>query len=353
MSFYFFLLTSYFFLQEVGHLLDAAGCFLFVVHEVGADEHEGGEAGVAVGIVEGDVGILVEEAEAPLVVCVEGLGAMLAMEVAEELDELVFEMADDGILEQLLCLTVLQSYVGDADAGDCDAHLLVEHGELDGEEDLSIALTDGEDLSLAACHGSADDGHWVALTYLVGGLAIDDLEVVALDDGLEALHLSVADLDGVAMLIAIGVEPLAQHLVPGGIENLSDLLLAGADEDEVMEVVAQCAVVEHGIVGLVLIIGSGDFVLDRPKLQVVEGNEMLERGQRMGVVLRGVIDLSSAAEDGPYEVGVRMTQDAPSLLTGCRAATIVFFHTRISFALSAQDCLSGLHCVGCCIRASP
>ena len=73
MSFYFFLLTSNFFLQEVGHLLDTAGCFLFVVHEVGADEHEGGEAGVAVGIVEGDVGILVEEAEAPLVVCVEGL----------------------------------------------------------------------------------------------------------------------------------------------------------------------------------------------------------------------------------------------------------------------------------------
>ena len=95
------------------------------------------------------------------------------------------------------------------DAGDGDMHLVLEHGEGDSKEDLALTLTDLLDDTIAACHGTADNGDTVALTDFVSGLAIDNLEIITLDDGLETLHLGIADLHRVAMLITIGIEAVA------------------------------------------------------------------------------------------------------------------------------------------------
>ena len=157
---------------------------------------------------------MVEEAELALVFLVELVGAFLAVQMAEELDELVLEMTDDGVLDELLGLSRLQADIGDTDAGDGNMHLVLEHGEGDSKEDLALTLTDLLDDTIAACHGTADDGDTVALTDFVSGLAIDNLEVITLDDGLETLHLGIADLHRVAMLITIGIEAVTEGFVP-------------------------------------------------------------------------------------------------------------------------------------------
>ena len=142
------------------------------------------------------------------------MGAFLAMQMAEELDELVLEMTDDGVLDELLGLSRLQADIRDTDAGDGDMHLVLEHGEGDGEKDLALTLTNLLDDAIAAGHGTTDNGDTVALTDFVSGLAIDNLEIITLDDGLETLYLGIADLDRVAMLITIGIEAVAEGFVP-------------------------------------------------------------------------------------------------------------------------------------------
>lgn len=216
--------------------MEAALHLGLVVQEVGTDEHQGGKLGAVGGVVELDAGILVEEAELALVFLVELVGAFLAMEMAEELDELVLEMTDDRVLDELLGLSRLQADIRDMDAGDGNMHLVLEHREGDGEKDLPLTLADLLDDTIAACHGTADNGDTVALTDFVGGLAIKDLEIVTLDDGHETLHLTIPDLDRVAMLITIGIETMGERFVPRGIQDTLHGILGLMDKDEMVQV---------------------------------------------------------------------------------------------------------------------
>ena len=81
-------------------MLSAAGDFGLVIQQIDADEHQGGKLlAVVIVVLEDYVRILIEETQALAVFLIERLGALLAMEMAEELDEFVFEMAYDRILQ--------------------------------------------------------------------------------------------------------------------------------------------------------------------------------------------------------------------------------------------------------------
>ena len=290
----FSLQTSAFRLQKLFYFLEAGGYLLLVVEEVGADEHEGGELDAVLGVVlELDIGVLIEETEALLVDLVQLLGAFLAMEMAEELDELVLEMGDNGVLKELGGLWGVKTHIREEDAGDCHAHLVLEHREDNGEKDLAVSLTDLLDYTITAFHGATDNGDLVALANFIGGLTIDYLEVITFDNGLETLYLGIADLYGVAFLITIGVEAVAQHAVPGGVEDTLDGLLGFMDKDEVVEVAAQGLLIEHGVIVVILVVLAGAVILGFPlaELQVFEGDEIVEGGQGAGVITGGIVHL--------------------------------------------------------------
>lgn len=270
--------------QQVLDLLGASFDLLLVAHKVDADEHEGCELGTVYGIIlEDDVGVLVEELELLAVLRAEHPGALPAMQVAEKLDELVLEMTDDGILEQLLRLLNLESDICYIDSGDGNAHLVLEHGELYGEQELSLAFANLDDLALAACHWATDDNDLIALVDIAGGLSVDNLEVVTLDDGLETLHLDIANLYGRTFLVLIDIQPVTERLDPGGIEEGKDLLLGDLQEDEMMEVAAKSPLVEHGIIGFVVLF-SGGFPFEGFLLQVLERDKVFERWQGAAIV---------------------------------------------------------------------
>ena len=130
------------------------------------------------------------------------------MEMAEELDELVLKMANHRVLQQLLGILGLQAYISDMDARDGDSHLVLEHREDHRQEYLTIALANGLYLTIATLHRAADNGHHVTLVDLIGRFAINYLEVITFDDCLKAFHLGIANLDGDAILVAIGEEPI-------------------------------------------------------------------------------------------------------------------------------------------------
>ena len=194
--------------------MEAALNLVLIVYQVGTDEHQGSELGTIGGIVELDVGILIEEAELTLVFLVELVRAFLAMEMAEELDELVLETTDDRVLDELLGLSRLQSDIRDMDAGDGNMHLVLEHGKGDGEKDLPLTLTDLLDDTFAALHRATDNSDTVALMDLVRGLTIEYLEIITLDDGHETLDLAISDFNRIAMLITIGEETMAEDPIP-------------------------------------------------------------------------------------------------------------------------------------------
>lgn len=306
--------------------MEAALHLSLVVQEVGTDEHQGGKLGAVGGVVELDAGILVEEAELTLVFLVELVGAFLAMEMAEELDELVLEMTDDGVLDKLLGLCRLQSDIRDMDAGDGNMHLVLEHREGDGQKDLALTLTDLLDDTIAARHRAADDGDTVALMDLIRGLTIEYLEVIAFDDGHETLYLAIPDLDRVAMLITVGVKAVAEDFVPWGIQDALDDILGLMDEDEMMQVAAQRTLIEHGIIVFIVVIGRG-LCPALTKLQVLERDKEVIGRKGTAVILRGIEDdLSLATEDLANKVCVGVTQDAPSFLFVIYSFYIATFH---------------------------
>lgn len=201
-------------------------------------------------------------------------------------------------------------------------HLVLEHCEGNGEQELALTLTDLLDDTIAACHRTTDDSDTVALTNFVGGFAIKDLEIVTLDDGHETLHLSMADLHGVAMLITIGIETMGERFVPRAVQDiLHDIILRRTDKDEMVQVAAQRTLIEHGIIVFIVVIRRA-LHLALSEFQVLEGDEEIKR---IRGCFRGVEDLSLATENLSDQVCVGVTQDAPSfflIVFSCYIATI-------------------------------
>ena len=159
--------------QEIFDLLGASGDLLFIVHQIGTDEHKGSELGLINGVVlEEYVGILIEETKLQLIFLVQLVRTFLAMQMAEELDKLILEPANDRILQQLPGLLGFQSHISNIDAWHSYAHLLLEHGQLYGEQNLSVAFADLLDLTLTSGHRTVDNRNIVSLVNILGRLAI-------------------------------------------------------------------------------------------------------------------------------------------------------------------------------------
>jgi hypothetical protein len=206
--------------EEPLDLFGAALYLLFVVHEIDADEHESREfCTIILIILEDDIRILIEEAEALLILLVQFARTFSAMQMTEELDELVLEMTYDRVLNQFLSIRRLQSDISNTDAWDSDTHLILEHREHDGEEHLTLALTDLFHHAITACHRSTDDRDLIALTDLIRRFAIDNLEIITLDDRLETLHLGITNLYRVAMFITISEDAMTKDLAPRRVQE--------------------------------------------------------------------------------------------------------------------------------------
>ena len=94
------------------------------------------------------------------------------------------------------------------------------------------------------------------------------------------------------------------------------------DEDEMVQVAAQRTLIEHGIIVLEVVL-RGLLRLAAPELQVLERDEEIVRIRDFP---RGIEDLSPATENLTYEVGIRMTEDAPSFFLVVCFSYVATFH---------------------------
>lgn len=327
--------------QQLLYRLKALVNLCLVVQQIGTEQDDGLEALAPIGFREVDVGIGIAKDGAKLTVVslVALLRAATAMQMAEILDDAVFETDNQRYRQIVVAIRGLvlvnMAYVEDIEARNVQRPLACEHLHTERQEQLAVVLDKARHDTDITLHGACDDAYRLTiLNVLIAGarLAHGGHEALLTDHTTELEQRLAANLDGMVVAVTIDADALPQRTGPVGIEYLPGGAAVGTDEDEMTQVTTEGVLIERRVVGRILT----DLAqrLQHVGVHIISGYVVVERGHRV-VVIGRQIDL--APEDLGNLRGFGMTKYAPLAHILFANQSDIIFHTLNDTAIACPS----------------
>ena len=262
------------------HFLGVTLDGFLVLEEIDADKHQGSELGHRdLIILENDIRIAVQKTETLLVFCTQGCRTFRSIPMMEQFYEFLFEIGNQRVLQQQFGVRVLQPDVIDAESGDGNPQLVVEHQEGYLQLHALLVVPYFHHIAYTTLHGTINDNDSVALINLLKRVTLADLEILTHHSALEAIHLLGRNPDRLSVRIPIQPDWCLQTSIELGTDKLQDGSVCAINEKKTMKVTTQCIAIHHRVIDLIVHLLCGLLGSTGAPIDFVEWDVIIARRQ--------------------------------------------------------------------------
>ena len=214
---------------------------LLVIAQVGTDEHQGHETAAHVGLADANIAIMADPVEDGSVLPSILVGGFSVQTVAEDFQQPLFDIGDEVATDDIVDL-FLHSYLIFTEARKLQTLHAAKHVDAQCETDAIGGVEDVNDIGCVALEETGVDGDQVVMDGSVNGETKGEADALFAKYLDERPHEVLRNSNGPPLSVAVVAKSHSSLRVPWALKQLADALLCRADENEVVEVVAQTVV---------------------------------------------------------------------------------------------------------------